>query len=933
MRKTIFQAVIISFIFSISFVFASTWTGNNASNPNSWHIASNWDNGIVPNATEPAWFTTPNRPSPLITAYATASYMVVGNTYDLGTCVPRVDAGGHLQMSNTPIYVGYNNGKGKFVLNGGQISGVNWLIVGGDLGTLSDGLFEIWSGTCQLNEGLAVGWTGKGAFGMGSGTLNTNNLFAGYAAGSNGAIWIGGGTVNATNMNTNCANDAASTGQITIVGGTVNVSNMCYIGWGTNAGVGYFTMTGGTLDLGANSLFAVGLGSGTTGWMNVTGGQIIYRNPNQEFRIGSGGSGTLTVNGPCYIETFGRLRVGNLVVAPSRLDLKSGRIHVRGDIAVKNGSIINIEEGVLTLKDDQRALIMGLIIDGKLVGYNGAGGIMLDYDKTYPNKTCVRAALPSAGWPAPMDFYIFNTREGTDSQDITMASLAGLVNRTNPEMLVCGNFWTTKNYPEYWLTELAAYCPIRIAYFGSDPNYFINRYKSLIKGYVRYEGTSSKNQAVSYAGILDSIIVDSETLSLATGNGLPQKADVRSISQETAYSTYQSSYNKNAVFCVDPALSDRKHSMLDLSISKKSYSCYMPSNFSTILANQNDNTLVLGFGPERTLFGQSSLNNLMVIVGSYLMSHSAFEKWTVDPAPQRGHTHPSKPTESDVHYVAFVLSDGDNLPFVLGTWLASTSFYSSPHRGTFSMNWDMTPEIANLNCVAMNHIYWTGSRGTNKDFFVTAGGKGICFPSQYPDKDGYVLATVAAMKKADHNVISILDESFSSTVMNKLAAKREVLGIMYKTYDDYYKGRDGQITWHNGKPCVSVKYSLWDGCHSKEYIASQLNVRPRAPKTNQDSYTIVNVHPWSRNMDDVKWIVNNLNSKVRVVTLEELMIHLRNNFGTPVSYPTLLKIAQWWLSTGCNSSNGWCDESDLDGDGKVNFKDFEIYAEKWHMMQ
>jgi len=415
---------------------------------------------------------------------------------------------------------------------------------------------------------------------------------------------------------------------------------------------------------------------------------------------------------------------------------------------------------------------------------------------------------------------------------------------------------------------------------------------------------------------------------------LTQRADVRNISQETAYSTYQSSYNKNWLFHADPAPADRKHQLIDLVISRKGYICYQPSNFSTVQANQNDNTLLIGWGSERTLFGQASLNNLMVVAGTVFLSHSTFDRWNVEPRVQKGHTHPSKATESDVHYVAFVLSDGDNLPFVLNTWLASSTYYQSPHRGTFSMNWDMCPEIANLNPLAMNYIYETGSTGANKDYFLTAGGRGICFPAQYPDKDGYAAATADAMKKADHNVISILDESFSSTVMNKLAAKREVLGIMYKTYEDYYKGRNGQITWHNGKPCVSVKYSLWDGCHSKEYIKDQLNSRPRAPKTNQDSYTIVNVHPWSPTpIDNVKWIVNNLNSKVRVVTLEELMIHLRKNFGTPVPYPTLLKIAEWWLATNCSVSNGWCSESDLDGDGKVNMKDLSIYAERWHLIQ
>ncbi len=85
-------------------------------------------------------------------------------------------------------------------------------------------------------------------------------------------------------------------------------------------------------------------------------------------------------------------------------------------------------------------------------------------------------------------------------------------------------------------------------------------------------------------------------------------------------------------------------------------------------------------------------------------------------------------------------------------------------------------------------------------------------------------------------------------------------------------------------------------------------------------------------MENVKWIVDNLDPKVRVVTLEELMIHLRNNFGTPVPYPTLAKIADRWLAANCDSANGWCAESDLNGDGKVTLTDLAIYAERWHLL-
>jgi hypothetical protein len=120
--------------------------------------------------------------------------------------------------------------------------------------------------------------------------------------------------------------------------------------------------------------------------------------------------------------------------------------------------------------------------------------------------------------------------------------------------------------------------------------------------------------------------------------------------------------------------------------------------------------------------------------------------------------------------------------------------------------------------------------------------------------------------------------------------------MMFKTYTNAYKGRNGALEFRNGKPILSVKYSLWDGNDTALSIANALNADPnRDPVKNRASYTIVNVHPWSiqgpsgggsgNPMSNLNQLVQWLDpAKVQVVTLEELMVHLRNNFGTPLYF-------------------------------------------------
>src|SRR5207248_921 len=147
----------------------------------------------------------------------------------------------------------------------------------------------------------------------------------------------------------------------------------------------------------------------------------------------------------------------------------------------------------------------------------------------------------------------------------------------------------------------------------------------------------------------------------------------------------------------------------------------------------------------------------------------------------------------------------------------------------------------------------------------------------------------------------------------------QVMGMMYKTYDSYYKGRNGAITWHNGKPIVSVQYSLWDGADTAQSLAATLNSSTHTnPIDDSASYSIINVHPWSTAGPDGTGTgdpMSNLNqlaqwldpNKVEVVTLEDLMVHLRNHFGTPL--PGAIVNATWTL----NATGNWSTRTNWTG--------------------
>ena len=494
----------------------------------------------------------------------------------------------------------------------------------------------------------------------------------------------------------------------------------------------------------------------------------------------------------------------------------------------------------------------------------------------------------------PQAVYIWTG--GTSSQNVMMASLAGIVNRnTHGELLLSpvGNHLLPN--PVFWLDQLiAAHSEVQTHPEG-DPSLVLARYRSLVSGYVLYDravNVHSINIATSIAGVTDAIIVDPATLSYATAAGLPLIADARSMTYSQVHAQYGSQFNRTMLFHHGTTFDE---TLMDYAIMNRGFVFYTdPTDLNPYAANQDHQGRLYGWGTsEYDLFAQASQNNQQVVAGDWTWSGSTTAKWNIPLAPQPYHAPTTLVTESGKHYVAFVMSDGDNVSSLTGAWATDPRWFGSPYRGTFDMTWDLTSTLAEVNTVAFNYYYQHASIGAHKDNFISAHGAGTLFPSQYPDNPGLVASISQSMKLADQRVISILDPTYDTNTLYPILADPQILGMMFKTYDAGYRGRDGALDWHNGKPILAVKYSLWDGIQSAREIADALNASPHRDGVHDPaSYSIVNVHPWStagptgtgsgNPMSNLYQLVTWLDStKVRVVTLEELMVHLRMNFGTP----------------------------------------------------
>lgn len=514
-------------------------------------------------------------------------------------------------------------------------------------------------------------------------------------------------------------------------------------------------------------------------------------------------------------------------------------------------------------------------------------------------------AVAGRGWAAnPQTIYVYPY--GSQHGESLMASLSGIVARTSPEVFMAIQGSNPNHDPEFWLNLFVADNPGTNVVWQNSLPFYIEKYKDKLSGYVVYN-SSTINEATSVAGALGAIMVHETLLpsinSSLTAAGLSQVEDVRGRDSTWVFNTYGSQFNKDMIFRQNNNLSFNVH-LRSFAIMNKGFMFdNTGATRNTFLNAQNPHSRVFGWGfggDEFEFFDSASDRNLMGVPADHLHGSAAPAKWEVDIPPQPHHTSVNTATNPDKHYVAFVMSDGDNVQWLTNDFARNPRWFASNFRGDFDFTFDLSPSLKDVNPVAVKYLYDQAGTDEHKTFFVTPGGLGLTYPSQVPDIEGMMDATIPAMQAMDHNIISVLDDGgLNPFKLSQMVARPEVMGLMLKT-GTAYSGQNGNILWHNGKPIVSVRYTLWEnvnppnGINTVNEIIGALSNAPRDALHNQASYTIVNVQPWSTSTEDgglgdpmsnVNKIISALGSSVEVVTLEELMIHLRNNFGAAVGRP------------------------------------------------
>ena len=484
----------------------------------------------------------------------------------------------------------------------------------------------------------------------------------------------------------------------------------------------------------------------------------------------------------------------------------------------------------------------------------------------------------------PKHLYVISEANMSKEEQTMISALQGIIStKSNSQIYIL-----SKNEPDYkiWLADLNK--NYNISYENiSDPWKLLNMFKYTIAGYIIYcnSNLSSINNSCSLASLKDALPIEESLESKVNSLGINTLIeDCRNTNSYWAYENlWNSGLNHSTVIQLSP---DKSMALRDYAIMSKSLIFYEDNINDTslrkgIFNSMDENSRCLGWGPDEfNNISIASKYGVDIIASDWSYNLSVLSSFKE--TPQRQKTQIEIPEEDNIHYVTFIMSDGDNQQWLLGNNYSSEKWYGSKNRGNFNLGWTLSPSLYFLAPTVFNKYY---ESAISDYYLVSPSGNGYIYPSKYP-KDkliNYTNRLNEYMKKVDEKYVVIIDDNsfYDIDLWDKYTSCSNIDGLFYL---DYKRGNNykGEIIWSNNKPIVSCRDLLWDDLENEDELINYINSRVNLDYidiTNPESYTFVYVHVWSKDMDNLQKVVNKLNSnpRIKVVTPDIFMRLIKNN--------------------------------------------------------
>lgn len=425
-------------------------------------------------------------------------------------------------------------------------------------------------------------------------------------------------------------------------------------------------------------------------------------------------------------------------------------------------------------------------------------------------------------------------------------------------------------------------------------------------GYIVYNtDTYSLNIATTLAGITGFIPVASTSVELYQSFGLVEKMNVSAstFSYRWLFDACMAELSPKGLVHQDYDLNgETNYYMRDYGVTQKYMHVYYDNNTTingTLKKRIHDfldkNIPILGYAhdevPDVALFSQYGQ---FLVPTDYTMNLSVHLSKAF--RTENGFTQPNndreKAAEQGKHYVAFVVSDGDNAQYWQNTAIFSTNYMRATGRekDDFAVTWSITPSLSDMMPLVMDAAY-NGDIPTENDYFCApVSGQGYIDAGNFYNAGASYMQNFLSnldvyMKRAGLHVSTIIGaENYTEGgifgTMDAYASVPALEGGLVLNGNKYFGGAySGGVYWKNGKPFIVPRDSLWST--TPAYLAARINMYAATETgcdvTTTDAYSVINVHPWSHEYADIRTICGMLNDNVEVVSLDRIVAMMRSS--------------------------------------------------------
>lgn len=469
------------------------------------------------------------------------------------------------------------------------------------------------------------------------------------------------------------------------------------------------------------------------------------------------------------------------------------------------------------------------------------------------------------------------------AEKVALQSLMGVIAQTKPEILR-----DRDGHPE--IVEAAGYALDSSYYLDFDG--LLAHFAPRLNGYILSNTMDhSTNVALSLAGVMNAVAIPAEMEQVAINAGLKRLLDVRGRDEVWAINNYGNLFNKNMASyqsCTDGRIA----ALGDYSVFSKSLQFY-DDDANGSIANAaynilNSNATIMGWGltSEADTVRQLSLRGMSIHAADHAVNISTLTNMPAKKAELR-QPAPIKPYESipNKHTVTFVISDGDNVQWLMGAY-GDEGSWLHPKRGQINLGWTISPALVELApLIYEKYIDNVATTPNGRNVLISGpSGRGYFLPGLTPldalDREMTLLNRY--MKKADLHIVNVIDADDSNNDPEPYLKQSNIDTLFYYSFGEYYCLRNGQIDWYKEKPSIGGRHTLWGDKSTPESLAAEIN----AGSTNiysQDGYSLISVHAWTRGVDDIIDTISRLNPNIRVVAPDEFVWLVKKNIrGLPM---------------------------------------------------